>query len=156
MTSDPILDRIAALWEERDPVPPGLAGRMQRLARAEADLVATDWDVELMLLVERSDELAGARGTTSSYTLRFSHGDLELMLRVAPAGDDSRVDGWVVPALAMTVQATDPGGGDRGDPVEVGEGGRFELSALPAGLVRLRLVPHDPERTTIVTPTFEI
>jgi hypothetical protein len=156
MSSDPTFDQLADLWRERDPVPPGLVQRMQQLARAEADLVATDWDYELMLIVERSEELAGARGTSSAFTLRFSHGDVELLLRVAEAGDTSRIDGWVVPALPMTVQTLEPDGTGRGSSVEVGDSGRFELTGLGAGLTRLRLEPRDTARTPIVTPTFEI
>lgn len=156
MSTDPIFDQLAGLWREHDPMPSGLVERMQLLARAEADLVATDWDHELMQLVERSDELAGARGTTSAFTLRFSHGDVDLLLRIAEAGDGSRVDGWVVPALPMTVQALGPDGAENGPSVEVSDSGRFELTGLGSGLTRLRLEPHDTTRTPIVTPTFEI
>ena len=150
---------LTPMWGERDPVPAGLVARMQRYARAEADLVATDWDHELMLLVERSEELAGARGGSSAatYTLRFSHGDVDLLLRVARTDSaESRIDGWVVPPLSMTVRALGPDGTPQGDPVTVGDSGRFELTGVAGGLVRLRLDPDDPERTPILTPVFEI
>jgi hypothetical protein len=156
MSTDPIFDQLAGMWRERDPMPPGLVERMQMLARAEAEVVATDWDYELMQLVARSEELAGARGTSSAFTLRFNHGDVELLLRIAEDGGASRIDGWVVPALPMTVQALEPDGTDRGPSVEVTGSGRFELTGLGAGLTRLRLEPHDGDRATIVTPTFEI
>ena len=156
MNDGPILDRLAAMWQERDPVPPGLVQRMQRAARAEDELIATDWDHELMLLVERSEELAGARGSSASvYTLRFNHGDTDLLLRVAPLDTTARIDGWLVPALPATVQALTPDGGPVGEPVTVGDLGRFELTDVPRGLTRLRLEPHDGS-TPIVTPTFEI
>lgn len=154
MSTDPTFDRLAGMWREHDPAPPGLVERMQMLARAEAELVATDWDHELMQLVERSEELVGARG--GAFTLRFSHGDVELLLRIDRGPDVSRVDGWVVPALPMTVRAVEPDGADRTATVEVGDSGRFEITGLAPGLARLRLEPHDPDRTTIVTPTFEI
>jgi hypothetical protein len=159
MTPDPLLDRLAELWDEHDPAPPGLVARMQRHARAEADLVATDWDHELMLLVERTEELVGARSGAATYTLRFSHGDLDLLLRIAVddrAGGASRIDGWVVPPLPMTVRALGADGAELTGPVDLGDAGRFELTGVPAGLTRVRLEPHDTERTPIVTPTFEI
>jgi hypothetical protein len=154
MSNDPIFDRLAGMWREHDPAPAGLVERMQMLARAEADLVATDWDHELMQLVERSEQLAGARGST--FTLRFSHGDVELLLRIDRGPDVSRVDGWVVPSLPMSVRAIEPDGADRTATVEVGVSGRFEITGLAPGLARLRLEPHDTTRSPIVTPTFEI
>ncbi len=157
MTDREMFDRLAALWRERDPVPDGLVARMQRYARAEADLVDTDWDHELMQLVERSAELAGARGGgTATYTLRFSHGDVDLLLRIAGAWPrGARIDGWVVPPLPMTVRMLGADGSDHGASVAVGDNGRFELTGA-AGLVRLVLEPEDPERTTVLTPAFEI
>jgi hypothetical protein len=38
----------------------------------------------------------------------------------------------------------------------VSESGRFELTDLPVGLMRLRLEPHDSGRPAFATPTFEI
>lgn len=156
MSRDPYFDQLADLWREHDPVPPGLVERMQELARAEADLLATDWDHELLQLLERSEELAGARGGSGAFTLRFGHGDVELLLRIAAVGGTARIDGWVVPALPMTVHAVEPDGAERGAGVDVGDSGRFELTGLAGGLTRLRLEPHDAGRTPIVTPTFEI
>ena len=41
-----------------------------------------------MLLVERTEELAGARGaSTTAYTLRFAHDGVDLLLRVSGDGD---------------------------------------------------------------------
>lgn len=153
MSTDPTFDQLAGMWREHDPMPPGLVERMQMLARAEADLVATDWDYELMHLVGRSEELAGTRG--GAFTLRFSHGSVELLLRIDRGPDASRIDGWVVPALPMNVSAVEPDGADRTGVVEVGDSGRFEITGLAPGLARLRLEPHDPARATFVTPTFE-
>ncbi len=151
-----LLDRLAEMWQRTDPVPDGLVGRLQRQVRAEAALVATDWDHELMQLVERSTELAGARSLAAAYLLRYTHGDLELMLRVAPARDGARIDGWVAPPLPLTVRALEADGQEIGDPVDVGDAGRFALTGLSPGLARLRLEPHDDDHTTLITPTFEI
>jgi hypothetical protein len=156
MSHEDLLGVVRAAWEERDPVPDGLVAQMQQLARAESDLLATDWDYELLQLLDRSEELAGARGGSGAFTLRFGHDDIDLLLRIVAEGGTSRIDGWVVPALPMTVQVLAPDGTDRGPTVEVTAAGRFELIGLESGLTRVRLQPHDTDRTTIVTPTFEI
>ena len=92
-TATTLLDVVRRVWTERDPVPEGLVARMQAAAAA-AD---TDLDVELMLLVERSDRAGGARGSATAYTLRFAHGELRA---AAPGrrddGEFRRIDGWVV------------------------------------------------------------
>ena len=75
-----------------------------RAMQAAAAIAASDLDIELMELVERSTELVGARGSTA-YTLRFVHGDTDLLLRIAVDGDRSRVDGWIVPPEPMTIRA---------------------------------------------------
>ena len=102
---DELLDAVRRMWTERDPVPEGLVARMQAVAAA-AD---TDLDVELMLLVERSAELAGARGSATAYTLRFEYGELQLLVRVGGDGESRRLDGWVTPSTAMTVRAVGTG-----------------------------------------------
>ena len=156
MSHEDLLRLVHAAWEERDPMPDGLVARMQQLARAESDLLATDWDYELLELLDRSEELAGARGGSGAFTLRFGHGDVDLLLRIEAVGSASRIDGWVVPPLPMTAQLLELDGTGRGPAVEVSADGRFELARPGSGLTRLRLEPHDADRTTIVTPTFEI
>ena len=150
LSRDALLAIVRRVWEERDPVPEDLVARMQ----ATAAIAASDLDLELMVLVERSTELVGARGTTA-YTLRFVHGDTDLLLRIAVDGDRSRVDGWVVPPEPMTIRALPGAEPDTHDAV-VTESGRFELTDLPVGLMRLRLEPHDTSRAAFATPTFEI
>jgi hypothetical protein len=155
MNREELLDVVRRVWTERDPVPEGLVARMQAVAAA-AD---TDLDLELMELVERSTELVGARGGGTAYTLRFVHGETDLLLRVAVEGDSSRVDGWIVPPQAMTVRVVP--GAARLRPTdavvsEVGDGGRFVLTGLPVGLIQLHLEPHDEATPAFATPTFEI
>ena len=65
--------------DERDPVPKGLVARMQAVVAAED----VDFDYELLVLIERSRELAGARGG-SAYTLQFAHGDVALLVPRPP------------------------------------------------------------------------
>ena len=152
LSRDALLAMVRDVWDRRDPVPDHLVTSMQ----AAAAIAASDFDVdvELMDLVERSTELVGARGTTA-YTLRFVHGDTDLLLRIAVDGDRSRVDGWIVPAEPMTIRAL-PGDSPSAHDAVTTESGRFELTDLPVGLLRLRLEPHDTSRPAFATPTFEI
>src|SRR5881409_1313634 len=100
LSRDALLGIVRDVWERHDPLPDDLITSMQ----AVAALAASDLDLELMELVERSTELAGTRGS-SSYTLRFVHGDTDLLLRIAVDNGRSRVDGWIVPAEPMTIRA---------------------------------------------------
>ncbi|MBZ5738161.1 hypothetical protein [Nocardioides mangrovi] len=150
LSRDALLAIVRDVWTERDPVPDHLVAAMQ----AAAAMADSDLDVELMSLVERSTELAGARGS-SAYTLRFVHGDTDLLLRIAVDNGRSRVDGWIVPAEPMTIRAL-PGDTTGSHAAVVSDSGRFELTDLPVGLMRLRLEPHDVARPAFATPTFEI
>ena len=150
LSREDLLGIVRRVWDQRDPVPDHLVATMQ----AAAALAASDLDVELMELVERSTELAGVRGSTA-YTLRFVHGDTDLLLRIAVDGGRSRVDGWIVPAEPMTVRAITDVEAARHAAV-VSETGRFELTDLPLGMLRLRIEPHDASRPAFATPTFEI
>jgi hypothetical protein len=150
LSRDALLDIVRGVYERNDPVPDHLVAAMQ----AAAAMAASDLDLELMTLVEHSTELAGARGSTS-YTLRFVHGDTDLLLRIAVDNGRSRVDGWIVPAEPMTIRAL-PGEEPTTHEAVVSDSGRFALTDLPVGLMRLRLEPHDGARPAFATPTFEI
>lgn len=160
MSDDDLLDRLAGLWREHDPVPEGLAERLTRDARAEADLLATDWDYELLTLVERTSGLAGVRAAGTTLTLQFATDDLDLLLRVADLGGSgarsgARIDGWVVPSVPARVRLTGLDGTTIGS-AESGDDGRFELETATRGAVRLHLEPLDDTRSALATPVFEI
>ena len=155
-TDDELLAGVRAFWETHDPVPDGMLARVQAAAALAAS--DTDLDIELMLLVERTDELVGARGTTSSaYTLRFAHDGVDLLLRISNDGATSRIDGWVVPPspIALVVQRDTDLGWSEASSLEVGAAGRFELVDLTPGMLRLQLEPADGT-TSFMTPAFEI
>lgn len=145
MSREDLLAVVREVYEDADPVPSDLVARMQ------ASLAVLDLDEELLLLVE--SELVGVRGA-SSYTLRFASDEMDVLLRIAVEGDRSRVDGWVVPAEAMTVRVMPEAGPSQA--TVVSENGRFELTDLPLGLHRIRLEPHAAGRASFATPTFEI
>ncbi len=173
MSRDEIFDDLETMWSDRDPVPEGMVERMQALVAAEVTMALTDLDYELMILIERSAELAGTRGgadtgTGTAYTLRFGTGDLDLLVRAGGrnGGGTTRLDGWVVPPAELTVRATriadaSSGAAPGGEPEQsweasVDDQGRFELTELPAGLYRLWLMPADADAKPFGTPAFEI
>lgn len=145
MSREDLLAAVREVYNEADPVPGDLVARMQ------AALAVLDLDEELLLLVE--SELVGVRGA-SSYTLRFASDEVDVLLRIAVEGDRSRVDGWVVPAEAMTVRVVPENGPSQA--TVLSDTGRFELTDLPLGLHRIRLEPHTAGRASFATPTFEI
>ncbi|QIG45207.1 hypothetical protein G5V58_22745 [Nocardioides anomalus] len=158
-TDDELLAGVRAFWEGTDPVPDGLVARVQAAAAlAASDRFDVGLDLELMLLVERTEELAGTRGSgAAAYTLRFARDGVDLLLRISADGTAARIDGWVVPPspVAVTVQRdTDTTWHDVAT-IEVDATGRFELAALTAGMLRLRLEPNDGS-TPFQTPAFEI
>jgi hypothetical protein len=156
LSDDDLLAGIRVHWTSRDPVPDDLVARLQTAAALAAS--DTDLDIELMLLVERTEELAGARGaSTTAYTLRYAHGGVDLLLRVSSDGASSRLDGWVVPPspITVTVQRDIDTGWVDETALEVTGTGRFELAGLPPGMLRLRLEPADGS-TSFQTPAFEI
>jgi hypothetical protein len=152
LTDDELLAGVRTYWEARDAVPAGMVARLQTSAALAAS--DTDLDMELMLLVERTEELAGARGaSTTAYTLRFAHDGVDLLLRISTDGTAPRIDGWVVPPSPITVTVLRDE--DALSTLEVGDTGRFELPDLTPGMLRLRLEPADGS-TPFVTPAFEI
>jgi hypothetical protein len=172
--SDPGLRDLAAMWSAVDPLPTGLVARMQVVAAAEDLLITSDLDHELMLLVERRAELAGARGS-AAHTLRFAYEDVDLLVRAAGSNGvpRTRLDGWIVPPGEVSVRAellsadstqspaavegteAAPQGAPEERRAAVDDNGRFEFADLPTGLVRLWLMPTDGTMP-IATPVFEI
>ncbi|MBB3087789.1 hypothetical protein [Nocardioides albus] len=135
---------------------------MQAAAAGAASESGLGLDLELMLLVESSTEALGVRSAApasarSAYTLRFAQSGVDVLVRVASDTDTTaRLDGWVVPGSPMTVRAIRAD--DARTPivaVTLGASGRFELTSLPAGLIRLRFEPADGS-SAFLTPTFEI
>jgi hypothetical protein len=157
MSREQLLAVVRSVYDDHDPAPSGLVSRMQEVARSAASDLGFDMDVELMTLLEQSSTLVGTRSTEAAtrsvYTLRFVHGQIDLLLRVAPDGDSSRIDGWVVPPEPITVRVLHDDGSVHG--ALVSDSGRFDIPDVPVGLVRLRLEPHD-DRPPFVTPSFEI
>ena len=146
LSDDDLLTGIRAHWESRDPVPDGLVARLQTAAAlAASDLYDVGLDIELMLLVERTEELAGARGA--------GHDGVHAALRPRrrrPAAPrlhrrrllaDRRLGGPAVAGHRAVQRDIDTGWSDDAT-LEVGDTGRFELPDLTPGMLRLRLEPR--------------
>ena len=137
---DPLLDELAAVWEARDPAPSGLVERSLRTVHDAFGADDLDLELELLVLLDRSAELAGTRAGAGPVTLQFAgrlEGDaeLQLLVRVTPlSADECRVDGWVTPDTGVTVVAVQ---GQRRTEAVVSGPGRFEFARLGRGETRL-------------------
>jgi hypothetical protein len=152
LPDDELLAATARVWELIDPPPGDLAeGVLARLG-------AEDLELELLTLVE-SDGLAGVRhGTdedeTGSWSLEYAGPDLRAYLRVTRVEDDTRLDGWVVPARPMTVELRPESGLPQR--VALDEFGRFAFSQASAGTNRLGFLDDSPGARLRLTPPFWI
>ncbi len=146
---------LAQMWELRDPTPEDLVEKVLVAIETE-DL---DMEYEMLHLIERTRELAGARGDSQALTIAFSGGSFSLLLRVSEIGTEHcRVDGWVTPAQSMRVTVSQH---DTTQEAEVDARGRFEIPRMPTGLTRffLRSQDGDPNGTAegmFATPTVEL
>lgn len=150
--------RLATMWEARDPMPEGLAEQVL-VSLAIEDL---DEEYELLHLVQRSDQLAGVRSVaTDSLTVSFSGSSFSLLLRISPVdGNRRRVDGWVTPARVNRVTAR---ASNVSVDASVDDNGRFEIPSLPSGLTRFWLLglaseadAGAAESELFATPTVEL
>ena len=98
------------------------------------------------------------REEAGSWSLEYAHADFRVYLRLSRSEERTRLDGWVVPAQALTVRLLSEAEAEA-DPAEtvLDEFGRFEFASVPAGLARLVLTDEPPtaERPRI-TPPFWI
>jgi hypothetical protein len=156
MNDQALLDDLRRMWEQVDPPPDGMIDRMVAAA------ASVDLDLELLALVSSSQELVGARTTTSSEDttskLEFSNGDTTVLLLVGPVRrGHRRVDGWLAPLQDATVRLVLDG--VPGDLVADTEEGRFSFDAVEPGMARLILAlpaQHDTPARAFATPAFEI
>lgn len=149
---DPLLDRLAEAWTAHDPPPTGLVERVLHTVHTGLEptgldeLDGLDLELELLVLLERSEELAGTRAGGAALTLQLAAGDdLQLLLRVTPIGaDQCRVDGWLTPDTGFTVTAVQ---GRRHTEAVLAAPGRFEFPTLRRGATRLVVAAVPPAGT---------
>lgn len=140
-TDERILSRLAALYEVVDPVPVGLAEKIEfalAVAELEADIAE----------LTRGD-LAGVRSDETD-SVTFTSGSLSLMLTTVVAAHHVRIDGWVtapgaeVDAVAEGVTRT----------VVTNDAGRFAFDEVPRG--RIHFVVKRSGYRPVITPSMEL
>jgi hypothetical protein len=142
-SDDDLLRGLARAVAIHDPVPPELLG----FARE-----AFTWrtvDAELAELVGDSRETAGVglRGAFDVRLLTFRAGDQQLDVELLTEGSSRRVVGELTPGRPACVVLEHAGGSLTEDADELG---RFLVSGVPAGRIRVRCQPLDGP--AIVTP----
>ena len=147
-----VLEEVAGLYEQVDPVPPDLVDRVKfSLALDEMfSEVARITRLSVDAMAVRSEPTAEVR----TETLTFSADELTVMVSVSRGGRAGlRIDGWVAPPAATTVQLR-----LQDDTVEVvtDESGRFVFEHLPEGFAQMTFRPVAEGRGSVVTPVFEL
>ena len=163
-TDAALLGDIARLYEEVDPVPPGLIDRLS-FALALDELYA---DVAEMTRVPA--DLAGVRGDPAvrTETMTFAAASLTAMITVTHLGPDRvRLDGWVAPAQSLQVELRTKQSRLK---TLADDSGRFSFTGLQDGFVQLSFHPEagssnadnsaradgDEGGSAVVTPSFEL
>ncbi|HET6560504.1 MAG TPA: hypothetical protein VFG72_01395 [Marmoricola sp.] len=155
-TDEALLDELAQLLTDIDPVPDDLVGRIQ-FSVALDELYAEVAELTRMpadALAVRHEPMAGER----TESLTFSAERLTAMVTVTRADDELRMDGWVAPAQRFLVRVRMQDGQRE---VETDETGRFVLERLPEGFAQLSFhrvgddgTPDDAD--AVVTPLFQL
>jgi hypothetical protein len=170
LSDDQLLGAVAQLYADLDPAPDDLAeGVLARLAVEDLED-----EYELLTLVERVDLAAGVRsaedavtdGDDATVALEFAGTSYRVLVRISTVDGHRRLDGWVVPAVAVRIFL-----GPQGDALAntrqstyANEDGRFEFPAPTTGEVRLWLLPQSGDQADdsasaappFVTPPFLI
>jgi hypothetical protein len=156
LDDDALLEAVARLWQQLDPPPPDLAhGVLARIA-------AEDLELELLTLVESSAAVAGVRSSDTvedadeltSTSLEYVGPDLHVYVHLSKFDDGTRLDGWVVPARALTVTLSDEQGSTE-QQTSVDQHGRFAFARAASGVVRLTFT-EEPTARPRATPPFHV
>jgi hypothetical protein len=144
-----LLAELARLVPERDPVPPEL------IEMAKQSFTWRTVDAELAELVADSREAAGATlvrsGTASVRLLTFATRHLQLDLEVLVDGAVRRLVGELEPRGPARITVEYVGGSVAEDTDELG---RFIVTGIPGGLIRLRCEPADG--VALLTPWAKV
>jgi hypothetical protein len=147
-----VLQEVAALYEQVDPVPSDLVDRVKfSLALDEMfSEVARITRMSVDAMAVRSEPTAEVR----TETLTFSTDELTVMVSVSRgARTGLRIDGWVAPAAVTEVQLRLQ---DETRELVTDESGRFVLEGLPEGFAQMTFRSSQEERGSVVTPVFEL
>lgn len=153
-TDAALLGVVAHLYDDLDPVPPGLIDRLS------FSLALDELYAEVAEMSRVPMDLTGVRGDVAGVraeTMTFSAESLTAMITVTHVGPDRvRLDGWVAPAQALSVRLR-----TQQDRLETpaDADGRFSFDDLPNGFVQLSFHPEpdgDDGGSAVVTPSFEL
>jgi hypothetical protein len=132
-----ILGRVRQLFEETDPMPADLPGRI-RFALALHDL-----ETEMARVAADDDApVLAVRGEEHSRTITFESDSLVVMIRVGANPDGTaRLDGWLDPPAPRRVEVS-----TAGQPLAVlaDDDGRFAFGSVPRGRTQLTVRPASP------------
>jgi hypothetical protein len=146
-----LLNSLRATYEERDPVPDGLAERIQFHLTLDA------LNTEVATLTQLDMAATGARSATTEAvrTITFTSDSLTTMVTLTPLEDGTvRVDGWAAPGAGIRVELLLADGPHN---TYADDDGRFVFEAVHCGLAKFALyVPHGSELSTVLSPAIEL
>jgi hypothetical protein len=143
-----ILQRLAQMYSEADPVPDDLVARSQfaiTLDALQAEVAELQrWGAES--LTTRAED------PTRVETVTFSSSALTTMVTVSPAGAGTvRIDGWAAPGAGLAVELRLEGGSEH---TVADEDGRFVFEDVPRGLAQFVLRPVSGQ--SVITPSLQL
>jgi hypothetical protein len=147
-----VLQEVAALYEQVDPVPPELVDRVRFSLALDAMFseVARITRLPVDAMAARSEPTAEVR----TETLTFSTDELTVMVTVARgARTGLRIDGWVAPPAVTSVQLRLQ---EENRELVTDDSGRFVFEGLPEGFAQMTFRSSAEERGSVVTPVFEL
>ncbi len=150
------LDALRAVYEQGDPVPPGLIERVKfsiTLDNLEAEVARLQRD-SVPELVSRSE--ARSEDALKARTVTFTSDSVTTMVTVTTTDADRvRLDGWASPGAFLDVELRV---GETRHHVVADEDGRFVFDAVEHGLAQLVLRPTEENGGDhpVITPAIEI
>lgn len=143
-----ILGALREMWNAVDPVPDGLADRIQFAMNVAA------LEAEVARIVEESEALAYVRSTYERATsVTFETSSVSAMLDIDEVGPDTvDITGWVS-VKPMEVELRER---SRSRFTHTDANGRFEFTGITRGLVHLVLRANEPGSRAIITPAIEL
>ena len=143
-----ILGALREMWNAVDPVPDGLADRIQFAMNVAA------LEAEVARIVEESEALAYVRSTYERATsVTFETSSVSAMLDIDEVGPDTvEITGWVS-VKPMEVELRER---SRSRFTHTDANGRFEFTGITRGLVHLVLRANEPGSRAIITPAIEL
>lgn len=147
-----ILQQIAMLFEQADPVPTGL------VERVEFGLTLDALEAEVAQLQRMESSLAGARsgsaGDASAInTVTFTSESLSVTISITATGVDTvRIDGWAAPGAGLQIELRRVGSSQV---TSADQDGRFVLEDVPKGLAKF-VITGAAGTSSVITPSMEL